>query len=580
MATPTIKSKIQLDGGKEFKDIIAENGRELRVFGSELGKVDAQFQGNAKSVEALTKKNEVLDRTLASQKERVSLLRAEHERANTTYGESDRRTQRLAEQLNNAQAAAYKTENAIKANKNQLDNMNTSTVKASDVLGQLTGKLGISLPEGAANSIDSIFQFDGATAVMVTGIGAAVAAVFTLEKKLVDLTEKQGKAADDLQTQGLKYGIDPVTLQEWDYAAKFIDTSLDTMLSSLTKITRTMGEAKGGNKELQQTFKDLGVEYLDHDGKLRDSKEVFFDAIDALGEMENATERDVATMKLMGKSAMDLNTLILAGSDGIKKYSKEAHELGVVASNETVAALGLVDDSVERLNSKLNAGNNLIAEKFAPSTEKFNDRLGDLLLTGTELLVDSGFLDILTSILDIVSATFPLVEATWKLLAPVAESTLKPIALGLAIIADALTLIVNVLALIIESVRWLINFGQGSYNFKKYWGNVTGVFSNGATSNVLKNYAGGTNYHPGGLAMTGEEGPEILDLPRGTRVIPHRQSMQLMGGRIPAYAGGVGSYGGDYYNISINANEVKEFNDIVRIAKERKVSQRKGYVGR
>lgn len=33
-------------------------------------------------------------------------------------------------------------------------------------------------------------------------------------------------------------------------------------------------------------------------------------------------------------------------------------------------------------------------------------------------------------------------------------------------------------------------------------------------------YASGTNFHPGGMAMVGEAGPEILNLPRGAQVIP------------------------------------------------------------
>ncbi|MGX7926457.1 phage tail length tape measure family protein [Tsuneonella sp. HG094] len=34
-------------------------------------------------------------------------------------------------------------------------------------------------------------------------------------------------------------------------------------------------------------------------------------------------------------------------------------------------------------------------------------------------------------------------------------------------------------------------------------------------------YAGGTNFHPGGLAVVGERGPELLDLPRGSKVYPN-----------------------------------------------------------
>jgi hypothetical protein len=582
MATPTIKSKIQLEGGKEFRDIIAENHRELRVFGSELGKVDAQFQGNAKSVEALTRKNEILDRTLVSQKERITLLRTEYEKANQTYGESDRRTQRLAEQLNNAEAAAYKTENAIKANKNQLDNMNTSTVKASDLVNSLAGKFGVTLPEGLSSSIDSIFKFDGATAVMVGGLAAVATAIFTVEKKLIDLTEQQGKTADDINTNAIKYGIDPVTLQEWKYDALFIDTSAEQMFSTMTKLTKSMDGARNGNKELQKTFQDLGIEYLDHNGKLRDNKEVFFEAIDVLSSMQNATERDAAALQIFGKSALDLNPLIVATSSEITRLTDESHALNLIMSEEQVDALNRVNDSVDRYNAKIEMANNNIALKMGPSTIKFNEQLGDLLQSGTELLIDSGFLEVMSAMLDVATNFLPILESTFDLLGPVSGLILKPIALGLAIIADALGVIANLIALIIEGVRWLLNFGQGVYKFDKYINAGDQIFKNGSTARLIRGYASGTDFHPGGLAVVGEEGPELVSLPRGSRVMPNRKTMQFMRG-VPAYAGGVGSFGGNYFapgSIVIEARSVKEFNDITRIMEQQKMSMRQGFAGR
>ena len=37
----------------------------------------------------------------------------------------------------------------------------------------------------------------------------------------------------------------------------------------------------------------------------------------------------------------------------------------------------------------------------------------------------------------------------------------------------------------------------------------------------IPGYAGGTNFHPGGLALVGERGPELVDMPRGSRVYPN-----------------------------------------------------------
>ena len=43
------------------------------------------------------------------------------------------------------------------------------------------------------------------------------------------------------------------------------------------------------------------------------------------------------------------------------------------------------------------------------------------------------------------------------------------------------------------------------------------------TSTVSGFFAGGTNFAPGGLAVVGEQGPELVNLPRGSQVIPNNQ---------------------------------------------------------
>jgi phage-related tail protein len=48
-------------------------------------------------------------------------------------------------------------------------------------------------------------------------------------------------------------------------------------------------------------------------------------------------------------------------------------------------------------------------------------------------------------------------------------------------------------------------------------------------SNKTPAYADGTSFHPGGLAMVGERGPELVNLPRGAQVYPHGKGPAGMG---------------------------------------------------
>lgn len=90
----------------------------------------------------------------------------------------------------------------------------------------------------------------------------------------------------------------------------------------------------------------------------------------------------------------------------------------------------------------------------------------------------------------------------------------------------------------------------------------------GNTYEPYRPYATGTYNHPGGYAVVGERGPEIVDLPRGSKVYPN--------GEIPDGMGG----GDTIYNITIPAGDIREFNDIIRIVQSRRQSTRMGYTGR
>lgn len=56
-----------------------------------------------------------------------------------------------------------------------------------------------------------------------------------------------------------------------------------------------------------------------------------------------------------------------------------------------------------------------------------------------------------------------------------------------------------------------------------------GLLSSGLF-NQVPGYADGTNFHGGGLAMVGEKGPELVNLPRGSAVHTNRESMGMMNG--------------------------------------------------
>lgn len=78
-----------------------------------------------------------------------------------------------------------------------------------------------------------------------------------------------------------------------------------------------------------------------------------------------------------------------------------------------------------------------------------------------------------------------------------------------------------------------INFGGSGGPGIGGGGGMGGMGAGGGLIGFFRNlfgFAGGTDFAPGGLARINERGGEIVDLPRGTRVIPHDVSMAMARG--------------------------------------------------
>ena len=136
--------------------------------------------------------------------------------------------------------------------------------------------------------------------------------------------------------------------------------------AALLKSGKQEDEFEGKVGDLALAFNTLGVKTVDSNGNLRDSQAVFDDVIDALGKIENPVERDALAMQIFGKSAQELNPLIKAGSDELARLAQEAHDVGAVMDEETVAGLEAFDDTVASIQAGVKGMLGTLAGQFLP----------------------------------------------------------------------------------------------------------------------------------------------------------------------------------------------------------------------
>ena len=580
---PNIRTRFVAEGEKEYRQALKEINGGLSVLSAESKKLQEQYKGNEKSLEALTATNENLDRVVLSLSDKLDLQKKRLAELKQAYGESDDRTLRMAKSVTDTETALIRQQRALDENTRALENFGKGEGDATrqaeglgDALNDIGGKFGISLPKEMTSTLNGMLKLDAKTLALALSFAAVTAAVVEVEKALISMTKESAAYADEILTQSAVTGLSTEALQEYQYAAELMDVSLDTLTSSQTKMIRSMDAARRGSKEQAEAFDKLGISVQNADGTLRDAQDVFGDAIDALGAISNETERDAIAMTIFGRSARDLNPLIKAGSDGLRELAQEAHNVGYVMSEEALDALGAVDDQVQRMNRSNEALKNQIAVGMAPAVENLMKKGTDFFVRLQEAAEGSGILEVFGALLDVVSALEPLFDVLFGT-AEDGVPALQALALALGVVADALTIVANTAAIVIELFKQLINLARGKgfddSNLTRYGENIAKVFSdegasarawnNGFGKNIGRN-ADGTDYWRGGLTWVGERGPELVSLPQGSRVYSAEDSRSM---------------GGDTFNFNINASDINDIQSLIEMAKNYRRSVRMGYMG-
>ncbi|NYG47588.1 hypothetical protein GGD67_005069 [Bradyrhizobium sp. IAR9] len=102
---------------------------------------------------------------------------------------------------------------------------------------------------------------------------------------------------------------------------------------------------------------------------------------------------------------------------------------------------------------------------------------------------------------------------------------------------NALTKISDKLAQMAADQLWSSAFGGsggGGFNIGSLFGGGGSVDTIQVGSQLFPKYAKGTNFAPGGPSIVGENGPELVNLPRGSQVIPNNVLRNGMGGGVSA----------------------------------------------
>ena len=372
MPAREIKTRFKLEGEQEYRRAMTDAANAIKVLNSEEKLAKAQYEATGDAQQYAAEQARILRDQISQQEKAVKAAEtAVKELTKNGVDPNAKEMQNWRTKLNNAQTSLTNMKTKLGKVESGLKDTSKEFGKGEDSAGKFDSSLDTvddsldDTSDSLDDTKDSANQFDntlGSIGKTVT-LQAAIEAIDNLKTHLEDGIKKMGeyaqkvwewetdagKWADDLATAASKAGIDVETYQSWQYASKFIDTETGAITKSINKLAKDLGSK---NTEMAETFNSLSVRTRDSAGNVRDSTDIFWEVIDALGRIKDPTERAIRAQKLFGDSWTDLQPLIEAGSGAYKALAEEGRNVAVV-SEDNVGKLGALNDAQEKMNATL-----------------------------------------------------------------------------------------------------------------------------------------------------------------------------------------------------------------------------------
>ena len=297
---------------KALKGVNTEIGKTQK----DLKDVERLLKLDPSNTELLAQKQKLLSDRVEETKTKLDALKQAQESIDLSTEDGQRQYDALTREI-------VSCENELRQAEQAASGFNATAQKISVAAGNMSQKFGA--------------LADKTRALSMAAGGALVG--------LAGLAVKAGQNADEINTLAKQTGVATDELQKMQYASDLIDVDVSTITGSLRKMKKNLDS----NTE---AFENLGVATKEN-GQFREITDIFYDTVEALGQIPNETERDIAAMDIFGKSADELAGIIDDGGASLKALGEEAENLGVIIPEEDLQRANELNDQLDRLKAEI-----------------------------------------------------------------------------------------------------------------------------------------------------------------------------------------------------------------------------------
>lgn len=203
--------------------------------------------------------------------------------------------------------------------------------------------------------------------------GSAITGAFAVALKTFAST---GATLDDMTK---RTGFSAKALGELKFAAEQSGTSLSQVEKGIRGMEKMLLGAANGAAGATTALSQLGLSAAELMGQ--SPEEQFRILSEAVAAIEDPSTRAALAMKVFGKAGSDMLPLFSEGAEGIAALRAEAERLGIVMSDEDVAAAAKFDDVLAQLSAQLKGIFVQLGAAIAGPLTEFSDTISTAMRT-------------------------------------------------------------------------------------------------------------------------------------------------------------------------------------------------------
>lgn len=248
---------------------------------------------------------------------------------------------------------------------------------------------GSALTKGLAKASQELQDFGSG----IVGIGASVFAMGSvITGSLTGAVMHFANVGSALNDMSARTGMSTTALVELGHAADMTGTDMDTVEKAIGKMQKQIGGAGPESKKLAETLSRVGLSVADLSGMEPDKQ--FSKIAGAIAEISDPAEKTATAMEIFGRSGSELLPMI----NDLAALRKEAQDLGLAPSPESIQAADDIGDAIDRVRKVASAAFFEIGASVAPMVQ-------DLL---------TGFLQVASSVKEFITENRAMIAVAAK----------------------------------------------------------------------------------------------------------------------------------------------------------------------